>query len=883
MTRTPKFAISAAAILAIPLGCGPSPPTLPVAEETKNCEPLYASPQRLDFGRIAIGAVANSHVCFSSLEGFTLSTSSQELVLGRPCSSRVAVSLSSMRIGKLTEAISVHHSGEVVGQIPVEAEIYGGIRASPGRLSMEFGETVDFCILDQAGQEVNAAIASSDGLEVLPDSTLKYRRLRSSQDADGNRCSTLEFLSFEHGADSGVLPVRVGHSHHHATHRHTADSPVVISEFMADNRTVLLDADGDSSDWLELHNRSNHPVNLKGWSLTDDLQVHRKWVFPSTVLLPSARMVVFASGKDRSTPEFHTNFRLNKSGEGLALYTAKGELTQPVFDCVPGQYADYSFGFEESGLRVSQLAGPLFFPVPTPGYANWWGVFAPPPSPQLTCEETEEHQQRIALTATPVGATIRYTLDGSRPSEAVGFVYESPVECDASQPFQAVTIVQGCMPSRVATRKPRYEFKTSSPKKMARSARKWGKLDATYGLSLDVGKAIAPSSTVALHVDPYDFFGANGIYVNADRRGARFERSALYFPAGEGPSVGLCVDVRIHGGGSRYESPKKSFRLSFPTDGLGHHHHVLILRGGFNDSFCANQTRGDCDLLRDEFARRCHRDMGYVTPAGSFAELFLNQDYWGLYNLVERIDDAYLASELGIKKSAISVVSASGIQHGPARRWNDLLRLFKGDSVPPIDSLSALVDIDAFIDYVTLNWYLGNGDWPHANWYAYHQDEPDKKIQFLVWDAECTLESVYSNTVDDTTVRRSPIASMLTSLLDDARFRQRLQLRARALLAHGALSPDSSKTRYKALADEIRESMLREITRWAIGYQGRSRNLETVQLVYNDWLKTVDDRLSTYFVQRPQITLRQIEDLLEHYGSSPCRLGVPRGKGPISW
>ncbi len=45
---------------------------------------------------------------------------------------------------------------------------------------------------------------------------------------------------------------------------------VVISEFLADNDNGLLDADGDSSDWIELHNASDAAVNLDGWYLTDD-------------------------------------------------------------------------------------------------------------------------------------------------------------------------------------------------------------------------------------------------------------------------------------------------------------------------------------------------------------------------------------------------------------------------------------------------------------------------------------------------------------------------------------------------------------------------------------------------------------------------------------
>ena len=51
----------------------------------------------------------------------------------------------------------------------------------------------------------------------------------------------------------------------------------VISEFLASNSSQqplregdLLDDDGDSSDWIELHNPTAQPFDLGDWHLTDD-------------------------------------------------------------------------------------------------------------------------------------------------------------------------------------------------------------------------------------------------------------------------------------------------------------------------------------------------------------------------------------------------------------------------------------------------------------------------------------------------------------------------------------------------------------------------------------------------------------------------------------
>ena len=101
---------------------------------------------------------------------------------------------------------------------------------------------------------------------------------------------------------------------------------LLITEFMAANDGVLLDEDGDSSDWIEVHNAGTNTVNLLGWFLTDRGNDLTKWRFPSTNLAANGYLVVFASGKDRRVPgaPLHTSFQLSKGGEYLALVKPDG-------------------------------------------------------------------------------------------------------------------------------------------------------------------------------------------------------------------------------------------------------------------------------------------------------------------------------------------------------------------------------------------------------------------------------------------------------------------------------------------------------------------------------------------------------------------------------
>ncbi|MCP4847842.1 MAG: lamin tail domain-containing protein, partial [Verrucomicrobiaceae bacterium] len=107
-----------------------------------------------------------------------------------------------------------------------------------------------------------------------------------------------------------------------------ASAGLRISEFMAANDSTTLDEDGESPDWIEIYNpiEDNALINLDGYALSDDPLLPQKWVFPATTMASGTRIVVFASGKDRSVAgsELHTNFSLEKDGEYLALVAPDG-------------------------------------------------------------------------------------------------------------------------------------------------------------------------------------------------------------------------------------------------------------------------------------------------------------------------------------------------------------------------------------------------------------------------------------------------------------------------------------------------------------------------------------------------------------------------------
>jgi hypothetical protein len=141
-------------------------------------------------------------------------------------------------------------------------------------------------------------------------------------------------------------------------------SPVVISEFVASNTSGLKDSDGETSDWIELHNTGTAPANLEGWCLTDDPRHVERWCLPSVSIPAHGYLLVFASGK-RSAPsgqQLHATFRLKAASDYLALMRPNGAIADE-FAPYPDQKENVAFGLTARDTRD-------YLAVPTPGAPN---------------------------------------------------------------------------------------------------------------------------------------------------------------------------------------------------------------------------------------------------------------------------------------------------------------------------------------------------------------------------------------------------------------------------------------------------------------------------------------------------------------------------------
>ena len=144
----------------------------------------------------------------------------------------------------------------------------------------------------------------------------------------------------------------------------TTGVPVVLNEILADNETII-NASGNTPDWIELFNTSTNQIDLAGLSLSDDPNNPRKFVFaPSTLVSANGYLIIYCdNGQPASTN--NTGFHLSAIGTTVYLFnnpTNGGGLIDAITFGL--QTPDYSIG------RVPDGTGTWALNVPTPSALN---------------------------------------------------------------------------------------------------------------------------------------------------------------------------------------------------------------------------------------------------------------------------------------------------------------------------------------------------------------------------------------------------------------------------------------------------------------------------------------------------------------------------------
>lgn len=695
----------------------------------------------------------------------------------------------------------------------------------------------------------------------------------------------------------------------------SVDRPIRINEFVASNTSGLTDESGSTPDWIELLNQSSAPVNLDGWFLTDDPDDLTRFPLPATTLSAGGYLVVYASGRFKPTSassETHAPFRLNKDGGNLILSqrNAFGVVeAQHRIDNYPDQKADVAYGFSEDSTKTEWV----FFLNPSPGEANQGDSVAGFVQDTKFDIGRGLYSSQITVTldcATP-GASILYTLDGTLPSEGRGFrihpasADERPsgtVTINATRCLRAQAIKPGFQPSNVDTQT--YVFPSDVLAQdgiglpYTRSAN-WGHAGPDWAMDptilnhpdpevRPIPEDVARLPIISLVMNFADMFGSNGIYI----RGESVERPTsieLLNPeahiANPNDKRGFQTEgtVQVVGGSSvnRWKSDNLSLRLKFNSDldyplfedSKVSSFDTLVLDARLNNVWHYGggvqpaSQRDRAQYARDQFAADQHNAIGGLSPHGRHVWLFINGVFWGLRTLHERPDDNFAAAHMGGQNDDYEVVKhrPGTVVQGDGRHYNQLLNLTQGNLIDSAvySSIASVLDIDDFIRYMLINYYGGNQDWAHHNWYAsFNQKANDGRWRFHSWDAEKVLQDVNAN-LTGRNDQGGP-TSIFHSLIRNPEFKLRFaDLFAEYTKPGAPLSPEGAAELYRRRTEPLNLAMRLESARW--GDNQRANPYTRL-----DWLQTraqmlgearnPTGNLANYFPRRTDLVRTQFRN-----------------------
>lgn len=133
--------------------------------------------------------------------------------------------------------------------------------------------------------------------------------------------------------------------------------------------------------------------------------------------------------------------------------------------------------------------------------------------------------------------------------------------------------------------------------------------------------------------------------------------------------------------------------------------------------------------------------------------VFYNGIYYGIHDLRERLNEHFVETNYGIDSKDVDMVKHLGTEvtatGGTADSYNAMLALFAGTNHFKTDTSNAaeaeiaknnykqaqgMLDIGSFADYIAMELYIHNGDWPDNNVRAWRS--ADQPYKYMIFDVD---------------------------------------------------------------------------------------------------------------------------------------------------
>lgn len=506
-----------------------------------------------------------------------------------------------------------------------------------------------------------------------------------------------------------------------------ATDSLKINEFMASNIHAQLYPDySDFADWIELFNAGNTPIELGNVYVTDDFSSPLKWKLPdNAIIAPKSFFIVWADDLNRDN---HASFQLSKAGEQIGLYNADGTVIDTVtFGSLPD---DISFGRFPDGSGTWQ-----YFSQHTcnssnavPGLTGNNQAVRPSFSPEGGLYTSP---QQITLTA-GAGTTIRYTTDGSLPSIQSN-KYSQPIHVDSTMVLRARAFHDAILPSETVT----YTFVINEPSTLPVLAIT---TPPEFLFNEDIGITVGTCVSDTIGAEPPFDSGAN--FWNKWERPIHIE---FYEPDGD-RAFKQDAGIKIFGGYFGRQIRQKAFTV-YARDKYGNRDFDYPLFTSKSiTSFKRFLLRCSCNDFNSTYIRDAmmntlvigQMDVDY--QAYQPAVVYINGNFWGLYNIREKMNQFYPESNYGIDADSVDLMAGMGItEHGDSSHYQHLMHYVETHDMTIPESyqyIQTQMDVGEFMNYFITEIYVCNRDWLHQNIKYWREHGASGKWRWLLYDLD---------------------------------------------------------------------------------------------------------------------------------------------------
>ena len=325
----------------------------------------------------------------------------------------------------------------------------------------------------------------------------------------------------------------------------------------------------------------------------------------------------------------------------------------------------------------------------------------------------------------------------------------------------------------------------------------------------------------------------------------------------------VSADMEIFGGETRTlpqrsfalfakkENGSKTFQYPLFPEKTFDEYHSFVLRNGGQDFARTHMLDGLVSTLI--------KDTNIDYQAYRPVVVYLNNKYWGIYDLREKIDDHFLAANHDVKKSDVDLLEANAVEKdGSNKDYIQLIDYIKTHNLKKdndFNYVKSQMDMDNFIDYVITELYIANTDWPSHNIRFWKAKGDFDKWRWIVYDSDLSFENYQENTVERLWKYKGDgddslyVSFLFRELMKNGQFRKEFKRQIDYHLAN-TFQPDRVITTITEAQKQLEPEMPNHLKKWG----------GTME----DWKKNVN-KLKEFAQYRPQYLKEDLENLLDTY------------------